>query len=178
MPKTLTRKQELVKLYLGLFSPVKDDKGDIIRYAFSREALGLSGEGTEEQHEAKDKISNVLYRLNDEEHICIDDVYDQSYWALEWLDEAFDAEDEPDEDDLRDQLEERVDSAVNVYTHDLTAWLHRSVWHVYYITEALEEYPDTDDGFKLLQIAQYRCFDVIWGNILQLILEEFENIEE
>lgn len=49
-------------------------------------------------------------------------------------------------------IPELIDSLVDVYTFNLTAWLHSNNSRMYYLTEALENY-DISDGFQLLQMA-------------------------
>ncbi len=44
----------------------------------------------------------------------------------------------------------------DIYTTDLTAWLHARVDHVYYLTEVLEEGTGITDGFQLLAVAQQK----------------------
>ena len=41
----------------------------------------------------------------------------------------------------------------DIYTSDLTAWLNEHCGHVYYLTQALDEY-ETKDGYNALAIAQ------------------------
>lgn len=40
------------------------------------------------------------------------------------------------------------------YTSSLTAWLDSSIYKIYYLTEALQEYGIFEDGFQLLATAQ------------------------
>lgn len=73
-------------------------------------------------------------------------------------------------DDLEEHRPEIVDGLVDVYTQDLTAWLSRHPSNVYYIEAAREEYGSTDnDGFKMLQIAQYKAIDEIYGEVAEYI---------
>lgn len=60
--------------------------------------------------------------------------------------------------DSGDDIEESIfEMEADVYTSDLTAWLHQHPAHVDYITEALEEFGgDFSDGFALLAMAQYK----------------------
>ena len=58
----------------------------------------------------------------------------------------------------------------DVYTHNLTEWLHARADHVYYLTEALEQF-EPKDGFQLLAMAQKLQIEEI-GNRLANALAE------
>ncbi|MFH2062483.1 MAG: hypothetical protein ABIJ43_05860 [Candidatus Beckwithbacteria bacterium] len=75
-------------------------------------------------------------------------------------------DDDADIDEVRGEI---VDGLVDVYTSDLTAWLNESNYNVYYITEAQQEYGAQEDGFKLLQMAQYKAIDDIFGEVASLL---------
>lgn len=66
------------------------------------------------------------------------------------IDTIADCEDDASYDDIGDRL---CDIESDVYTSDLTEWLHASNYHVDYLTQAAEEYGITD-GFQLLAAAQ------------------------
>ena len=74
-------------------------------------------------------------------------------------------------DDLNNNRSEIVDGLVDPYTSNLTAWLNSSNYNVYYITEAQEEFGPETDGFKILQMAQYKAIDDIYGHIVDLLLK-------
>ena len=74
-------------------------------------------------------------------------------------------------DDVEEYRSEIVDSLVDVYTSDLTAWLNSSNYNVYYITEAQEEYGTETDGFKILQMAQYKAIDDIYQEVINLLTD-------
>ncbi len=54
----------------------------------------------------------------------------------------------------------------DMYTTDLTAWLHSRCDRVYYLTEAQEEFGPIGDGFQLLATAQRTERDEIGGSVL------------
>jgi len=81
-----------------------------------------------------------------------------------------DSDPDADIDELRDAIAE---IEPDVYTYDLTAWLHDDVNNVYYLTEALEE-GGIKDGFDLLSRAQY-LFKQEIGNALLGALEQGVN---
>ena len=72
---------------------------------------------------------------------------------------------------LNNNRSEIVDSLVDPYTADLTAWLNSNNYNVYFITEAQEEFGPETDGFKILQMAQYKAIDEIYGHIVDLLQE-------
>lgn len=72
-----------------------------------------------------------------------------------------------------DEIEERLfELEPDVYTSDLTEWLHARNDHVYYLTEALEEY-DLHDGFQALSVAQAKHIQEVAFDTLRAI-EEME----
>jgi hypothetical protein len=58
----------------------------------------------------------------------------------------------------------------DIYTSDLTKWLDSANSRVYYLTEALEEYPITD-GFQALSSAQLKEKQEVAFSILQSLEE-------
>lgn len=74
-----------------------------------------------------------------------------------------------DTDGLDENRPEIVNGLVDVYTGDLTAWLNSSIYNVYYMTEAQEEYGPETDGFKLLMSAQYKAIDDIAGEVISYL---------
>ena len=73
------------------------------------------------------------------------------------------------QDDLDNNRAEIVDDLVDPYTSNLTAWLNSSNYNVYFITEAQEEFGPETDGFKILQMAQYKAIDEIYGHVVGLL---------
>jgi len=71
--------------------------------------------------------------------------------------------------DLDDKRSEIVDGLVDVYTSDLTAWLHSDNRNVYYLEEAQKEYGEAPDGFALLMRAQYMAIDEIFSEVQELL---------
>jgi len=62
----------------------------------------------------------------------------------------------------------------DVFTHDLTAWLHDDVNNVSYLTGALEE-GGIKDGFDLLSRAQYLFKQEIANSLLEALEQETTN---
>ena len=71
-------------------------------------------------------------------------------------------------DDIEDIRDEAVDSMVDIYTHDLTAWLASDIANVYYLTQAMDEL-QPDDGFKLLAAAQYIAIGEVMSEVINLL---------
>lgn len=65
------------------------------------------------------------------------------------------------------------------YTNDLTGWLHARNDHVYYLSEALEEFGgDIRDGFQLLAIAQQKQIQEIGFALISELEKQVEESEE
>jgi len=95
-----------------------------------------------------------------------DDVYDRIDTILSaWADMPVDA----DEDDARERLDE---IEPDVYTSDLTAWLHEDNRNVYYMEEAIKE--GSADGFNALMRAQSIYIQEIGQALLDGIKEYIE----
>jgi len=75
--------------------------------------------------------------------------------------------------DAADDLNDAITAIEpDVYTHNLTAWLHSRADHVYYLTEVLEE-SEVKDGFQLLAAAQQKQIQEV-GFALISALESVE----
>jgi hypothetical protein len=100
--------------------------------------------------ESWELVSDELYSngfdIRDFDYSKGANITDELTYAVENLD------DDATPDQIRDCMED-VDIEPDIYTHDLTGWLHSNVEHVYYLTEALETW-EPKDGFALLTIAQ------------------------
>lgn len=70
---------------------------------------------------------------------------------------------------LEDVRGEIVESYVDIYTKGLTEWLNEDINNVYYITRALEEFGNFEDGFKLLATAQYMAIDEVMQEVVNLL---------
>jgi hypothetical protein len=85
----------------------------------------------------------VCRRAHDDAKLLPDD------WRYAFIEEAVDAlAAYEDIDDARGSLEP------DLYTSDLTGWLHSLNCRVYYLDEALTDYGSFRDGFQLLAAAQ------------------------
>lgn len=85
-----------------------------------------------------------------------------------------------EENDDYDHIIERIENIEpDIYTSDLTAWLHSRNDRVYYLTEALEEGIGITDGFQLLAYAQKKEIQEIGNAVLEYLIEnEIEEEEE
>lgn len=77
----------------------------------------------------------------------------------------YDIENIDDIDDIRHEL---VDSMVDIYTYDLTEWLHSDNSNVYYLDKAINEY-GCKNGFELLATAQYIAIDEVFEYVFNLL---------
>jgi len=82
-----------------------------------------------------------------------------------------DSDPDADLDELRGLIAE---IEPDVYTYDLTDWLHDDVNNVYYLTEALEE-DGIKDGFDLLSRAQYLFKQEVANALLEALEQEVDN---
>lgn len=81
-------------------------------------------------------------------------------------------------EDLEEVRSEIVDTYTDVYTSQLTEWLHSDNRNVYYLTEVLEEYGTIEDSFQLLRLAQYKAIDEVMNEIISLLGKEEETEAE
>jgi len=82
---------------------------------------------------------------------------------------------EQDEDSDIDTLREALyEVEPDVYTNDLTGWLHDRADNIYYLTEALEE-SEFKDGFQLLTYAQSKFIIEIGEALLEALNNEAES---
>jgi len=100
---------------------------------------------------------------------------DHYYKAIEEVIDAIcemDADEEPDRDAILEHLNETIEA--DVYTSALTAWLNSDNGHVYYLTQAAEEY-GTTDGFNMLMLAQKLWLDEIASAVVAALDEAEDN---
>lgn len=71
-------------------------------------------------------------------------------------------------DKAEDKRAEIVDSLVDIYNSDLTAWLNQSIYNIEYLDNALSEF-EVKDGVGLLQQAQYMAIDEIYSEVVGLL---------
>ena len=73
-----------------------------------------------------------------------------------------------------DCISEWTDSETDIYTSNLTEWLNSSNENVYYLTDALQDCGEKD-GFKALQLAQYKAIEECFSNALSCLIEDLKN---
>lgn len=127
------------------------------------------------------KQSDKVFNIFGGENKVLEPFNDYTYeWLNSFLYSVVDfinSEDFDDFDELsekiNDVLPEWIDSEVDVYTSGLTEWLNDNNNNVYYLTEANEEYGETD-GFKNLQIAQYKAIEEVYNNALNCLIDDLK----
>ena len=72
------------------------------------------------------------------------------------------------EDDLQEAI---YTMESDIYTYDLTKWLHAREDHVYYLTQILEECADIKDGFQLLTWAQKAQIEEVGTALINAFVE-------
>lgn len=97
-------------------------------------------------------------------------------FTVEALDHLLDSSAENVED-LQDEVVEWADNDTDVYTSDLTGWLHRSDYNVAYMTDAASEYGETD-GFKLLMLAQFKAREEVYQIVIDTLERFLDDSEE
>lgn len=94
---------------------------------------------------------------------------DATYKFIERVAGAIHDAEAEDEDSANEAVYE-IES--DPYTAHLTAWLAENVYHVYYLTEVLEEFGgDIKDGFQLLGFAQQKQIQEIGGLLVSALVE-------
>lgn len=95
-----------------------------------------------------------------------DDMYERIYDILSMLREC------ESEEDAQGRIYE---IEADIYTFDLTKWLHDHIENVCYLTEVLEEYgSNIRNGFELLTVAQLKYIQEIGNALLSGIQEYIE----
>lgn len=80
-----------------------------------------------------------------------------------------------DEDEARDAAREWE---ADIYTHDLTAWLHSRPSRVGYLSDAVTEWGNGLDGFGLLAMAQQAEFYEVFDMVLDWLVERASTLRE
>jgi hypothetical protein len=151
----------LAKKFASLLEEITDEKGS--RVAFSLDAInGKSDEYT--------KLSDVIYSAD----VDTDSAYSWSLDYLAYLIDNVDPGQPIDADEYLSNSEELWSDAIDLYTSDLTAWLHAHPRNVAFISSALEMYSDPSDtsGESLIGIAQMIARRELAQEINQAITEK------
>ena len=130
--------------------------------AFESAVRPTSGETFRKlKDDAPEWMTTVCRKAHDNAEMLPDD------WRYEFIEQALDAlAEHEDADAARDCLEP------DVYTSDLTAWLHSLDSRVYYIDDALREWGMPGDAFKLLASAQLFEKEEVFQQVLDAVQEE------
>jgi hypothetical protein len=111
-------------------------------------------------------MTTVCRKAHDDGQMMPDD------WRYEFIERAVDVlADHEDPDDACNALE------ADVYTFDLTAWLHSRCSRVYYLGEVMNEYGAFKDGFQLLAAAQLWEKQEVFQQVLAALQEELTTNE-
>lgn len=76
------------------------------------------------------------------------------------------------QEEIQDNLNEWVDSETSVYTSDLTHWLDNNNSNVYYLEEAIKEYPTHENH---LMLAQYKAIEELYYSALTYLINDLKN---
>ena len=155
-------KQKIIKYIKDL------NKTEVIKISDNQKTRTLFKQSDEVYKIFGEENKGVLNPFNDYTYLWLESFLNNVVEFLGYND--FDDFDELSEL-IQDNLNEWVDSEVSVYTSDLTEWLNDSNNNVYYMTEATEEYGQTD-GFKILQLAQYKAIEEVFNNALSCLIDD------
>ncbi|MDD2627802.1 MAG: hypothetical protein PHD20_02830 [Clostridia bacterium] len=114
-------------------------------------------------------VHDMVFTAHDNGNILPDD------WKYKFIEESLYYISEHEEVDFPEEME------ADIYTSDLTEWLHSRNDRIYYMSEVLEEYDHIKDGFQLLQISQTKEKEEVYFSVLnslQEIIDNQENDEE
>lgn len=87
-------------------------------------------------------IDELVLTIHDSGDIFPDD------YRYEWLEDSLQAVQD-------NECTEDITLEPDIYTYNLTTWLASHVTRVDYLTQAQNEFDESEDGFKLLSLAQY-----------------------
>jgi hypothetical protein len=103
---------------------------------------------------------------------------DGIYKVIEEALNRFAEQDADSTEDAYSDLVHEIADDVDVYTSELTGWLHSHAGNVEYMTRVLEEWGDIKDGFKLLAMAQYYFRQEIAESVLASLQARLESLQE
>lgn len=129
-------------------------------YSFSTEAMDRESK----LYPYYQVISEVLRGIESDE----DTRYREANNCIDWIIENYEENDTIDDIEAY-EVAEVAESNIDVYTSNLTEWLNRSNYNVYYLTTALES-GDVKDGFQALSLAQYYCYEEIYNSVRDTIV--------
>ncbi len=117
--------------------------------------------------DAPEWMTIVCRKAHDDARILPDD------WRYGFIEEAVDAlAEHEDTDEARRSLEP------DIYTSDLTAWLHSLNGRVYYLDEAMTEFGGFSSGFQLLAAAQMLEKDEVFHQVVAALEHHLDDTEQ
>jgi hypothetical protein len=132
-----------------------------ISQAFEGALRSVTGETFRKlKDDAPSWMATVCRKAHDDGNLLPDD------WRYAFIEQAVDAlAAYGDADEARSSLEP------DIYTHELTGWLHSLNSRVYYLGEALTEYGSFRDGFQLLAAAQMVEKEEVFQQVVNALTE-------
>lgn len=136
--------------------------------AFESATRTSSGETFRKLRDASPEWMTTVCRLaHDDGRLLPDD------WRYAFIEEAVDAlADHEDTDEALASLEP------DIYTRELTAWLHSLNSRVYYLGEAMTECGPFRDGFQLLAAAQMIEKEEVFDQVVSALNEVLSDFDE
>ena len=112
-------------------------------------------------------MTTVCRKAHDDARLLPDDC------RYAFIEQAVDAlANHEDTDDARSSLEP------DIYTNDLTAWLHSLNGRVYYVDQAIAEYGTFRDGFQLLAAAQMIEKEEVFQQVVAALEDQLDDEEQ
>ena len=147
-----TQLNQKISSYINMFETKTRDNGN--KYVILKD-------------KAKEELKNAIHNANGD-RLPNDFIYSTFLDLLQTLD-GFTIENP----DYLDEIEnEVIDSNIDIYTKDLTAWLASDINNVYYLTEAIQESNGEIDGFQALQQAQSKQIYEVWQHVKDLLIND------
>lgn len=111
-----------------------------------------------------DELVSLVYGTQEKCQISTNSAYEFVMKALVYIAESTDTT-------LDNIREISAQFEADSYTSELTTWLDESPYHVYYLTQALEQ-GSIQDGFQALSMAQVLCMTDVLDKVIDYLLEE------
>ena len=126
--------------------------------------------------QGKSELYEVLSKIVNDTDISSNYTYQWLYYALSDFTDTLDDNATIEELENLD-LMEMTDSSIDVYTNNLTEWLANSVYHQYYVDQAIDEY-DCKETSKALMVGQGLAIQEIYETTRQGLVEFYKTIED
>lgn len=105
------------------------------------------------------ELLDLTFKVSEQTNLSMDSTYSFTLQALNIISDSMAT--------TENELNKAIDNIeADIFTSDLMEWLQESVYHVHYLTQAIDEL-NTRDGFKLLRMAQQLAKEEVYNIILK-----------